>query len=64
MKVDVKAKTRKEIAQDLGISYTTFWRLMKKLDISLPNGLIYPPKQKEIYDSLSNYSSSIEKGST
>lgn len=52
MKVSDKPKTRKEIADELGISYTTFWRLIKKLNISLPSGLIYPLKQEEIHKAL------------
>lgn len=47
-----KAKTRQEIADELGISVTTLWRLLKKHSIKLPSGLVYPDKQKEIYRQL------------
>lgn len=49
-----KAKTRQEIAEELGISVTTLWRLLKKHKINLPSGLVYPDKQKEIYEHLVN----------
>ena len=52
MKVELKPKTRIQIAQELGISYSTLWRLLKSRSIKLPNGLIYPAKQQEIYDAL------------
>ncbi len=52
MKVGMKPKTRIQIAQELEISYSTLWRLLKKLSIKLPNGLIYPAKQQEIYNAL------------
>ena len=47
-----KAKTRKEMAQELGISYSTFSRLIRKLKIMLPKGLIYPSTQEKIYTKL------------
>ena len=46
---ELKVKPRKEIAYELGISLTTFWRHLKKHEINLPPGLVYPNKQKEIY---------------
>ncbi len=47
-----KPKTRREIASELGISYTTFWRILKKKKISLPKGLLFPIHQKKIYAAI------------
>lgn len=47
-----KAKTRKEVADELGISVATLWRKLKKLGIELPPGLIYPPDQALILATL------------
>jgi len=47
-----KAKTRREIANELGISVATLWRKLKKLGIELPTGLIYPPEQALILSTL------------
>jgi len=52
IKIKLKPKTRKEIANELGISYTTFWRWLKKNEIVLPPGLIYPNMLKKIYAKL------------
>lgn len=35
-------KTREEVSNEIGISRTTLWRLLKKHRIDLPSGLIYP----------------------
>lgn len=42
-------KTRQQIAQELGISYSTFKRWLKKNDINLPSGLVLPADQEIIY---------------
>ncbi|MCO6475348.1 MAG: helix-turn-helix domain-containing protein [Phaeodactylibacter sp.] len=47
-----RPKTRQEIANELGISYTTFWRWLKNNNIELPRGLVYPNKQKEIFQKI------------
>lgn len=41
--------TKAEIAAEIGISLSTFRRKLKKENISLPRGLIYP---KDFYDIL------------
>ncbi|MFT5168334.1 MAG: putative DNA-binding protein (UPF0251 family) [Saprospiraceae bacterium] len=50
MNPKLQPKTRKEIAQDLGISYSTFWRLLKKKKINLPRGLVYSNSQENIFN--------------
>ncbi|PSR09713.1 MAG: hypothetical protein DA408_11905 [Bacteroidetes bacterium] len=50
--LDGKAKTRKEIAGELGVSTTTLWRKLKTQNVALPSGLIYPPDQIRIYEYL------------
>lgn len=47
-----KAKTRKEIASELGISTTTLWRKLKTKGLDIPSGLIYPNDQIRIYLAL------------
>ena len=47
-----RAKTRKEVANELGISVATLWRKLKKLGIELLAGLIYPPEQALILSTL------------
>jgi DNA invertase Pin-like site-specific DNA recombinase len=47
-----KAKTRKEIANELGVSTTTLWRKLKENNIILSSGLIYPSDQIRIYKYL------------
>ena len=44
-----KPKTRQEIAGELGMSYKTFLRWLKKQGINLPSGLVFPFDQKIIY---------------
>lgn len=44
-----KAKTRKQIADEHGISRKTFQRWRKKASIELSNGLITPKEQEEIH---------------
>ena len=45
-------KTRQELASELGISYTTLYRWLKKNQIDLPSGLISPQNVQEIYQKL------------
>jgi hypothetical protein len=45
-------KTRVQIASEYGIDYKTLMRRLKKQEIDLPSGLIYPKNQKKIYESL------------
>jgi predicted site-specific integrase-resolvase len=45
-----KAKTRKQIADEYGISRKTFQRWRKKENIKLSNGLITPKELDEIYE--------------
>ena len=46
------AKTRQELAEDLGVSYTTLYRWLKKNQIELSTGLVPPQKIVEIYQTL------------
>ncbi len=43
------AKTRQELADELGISYTTLYRWLKKHKIELSAGLIPPQRIISIY---------------
>ena len=45
-------KTRKEIAQEYGISTKTLYRWLTKHEIDLPSGLILPKHQISIYQKL------------
>jgi hypothetical protein len=45
-------KTRQQIAQEYGLSYSTFWRRLKYHKIELPPGLINLKWQKEIYEKM------------
>ena len=49
-----KAKTRKQIADEYGISPRTLRRWLKKYNISLPNRLLCPKEQQIIYQSFGN----------
>lgn len=44
-----KAKTRKEIACEYGISERTLNRWLKREKLKIPSGLIYPRNLKTIY---------------
>ncbi len=46
------AKSRTEIAWMYGISTRTLMRRLKKLNIKLPPGLIFPADQQRIYEVL------------
>lgn len=49
-----KYKTRKQIANEYGVSRRTFYTFLKQEEISLSPGLITPKKQEEIYRKLGN----------
>jgi transposase len=44
----IKLKSRKEIAEELGISTRTLKRWTKKFEIEIPSGLICPKIQKAL----------------
>jgi hypothetical protein len=48
----IKAMTRREIANLLGLEEHTFKRKLKDKGISLPKGLVSPHWQKIIFDAL------------
>lgn len=48
--INPAAKTRQELADELGISYTTLYRWLKKFEIELPAGLITPHHIEKIYE--------------
>jgi hypothetical protein len=47
-----RAKTRQEIAEEYGIDRKTLYRWLRRLNIELPKGLIFPSFQKVIYEEL------------
>lgn len=47
-----KAKNKKQMADEFGLSLRTFQRRLKELDLEIPRGLISPEKQQEICDKL------------
>lgn len=47
-----KAKTRRELAEELGISVSTLWRVLKKSNLEVPSGLIFPNTEEEILKKL------------
>lgn len=47
-----KAKNKKQMAEEFGLSLRTFQRRLKEVDLEIPRGLISPEKQKEICDKL------------
>jgi abortive infection bacteriophage resistance protein len=48
----LRAKTRQEIAEEYGIDRKTLYRWLRKLNIDLPKGLIFPNFQDVIYKEL------------
>ena len=50
--LNVSFKTRKEIAEELGISTRTLRRWLKQKGIELPRTLLGPKEQKIIYDAV------------
>lgn len=49
---EAKARYKKEIAEEMGLSLRTFQRRLDEANIAVPRGLICPEKQKEIFDHL------------
>jgi predicted DNA-binding protein (UPF0251 family) len=49
MKANLQPKTRKQIAQELGISETTLWRKLKNAELIIPSGLVLYEHQKKIF---------------
>lgn len=47
-----KAITRRELAEELGISVSTLWRLLKRNKLDVPPGLIYPSMVEEIFKKI------------
>ena len=47
-----KVKTRLEVAEEYGISVRTLTRRLKKCNVHLPNGSIFPNEVEEIYKCL------------
>ena len=50
--IHLPAKSRLQIAQEYKINYRTLSRRLKKNNIILPSGLLYPKQQKLIYSTL------------
>lgn len=48
----IKARFKKEIADELGYSIRTFQRRLKEAQISIPRGLVSPELQQEIMEKL------------
>ena len=48
----IKARTRQEIANILGISTDTLRRRLKEKEIDLPKRLVSPMNKKKIFDAL------------
>jgi hypothetical protein len=48
----MKAKTLKEIANELGLSPSTFYRKRKEKNLVIPKGVVTPWWQKVIYEAL------------
>ena len=53
-RLNLKAKTREQIASEYGISTRTLRRLFKTHNIILPRRLIYPKDQLKIYETFGN----------
>ena len=47
-----KAMTRRELAEELGVSVSTLWRVLKRSKLDVPPGLIYPSMFEEILKKL------------
>lgn len=49
---ETRARYKKEIAEEMGLSLRTFQRRLDEANIEVPRGLICPEKQKEILNEL------------
>jgi len=49
MEKNAYAKTRQQIADELGISRSTLYRKLKEHRMNLPPGLVMPEDQRDIY---------------
>ncbi|MBK7939723.1 MAG: hypothetical protein IPJ82_22715 [Lewinellaceae bacterium] len=47
-----KAKSKKEIAEAMGIGISTLQRRLRNIGMAVPRGLIFPEMQLEIYERL------------
>ncbi len=47
--VIIKARFKKEIADEMGYSIRTFQRRLKEASVTIPRGLVSPEKQLEIF---------------
>ncbi|MFD2035021.1 hypothetical protein ACFSKL_09475 [Belliella marina] len=50
--MDIKCKTRTEIAREYGVDRKTLRYMLKKAGIELSSGLVTPMEQSEIYKKL------------
>lgn len=56
-----KSKTRQEMAKEYGVDRKTFYLMLKRMDVSIPPGLILPKFQELIYTRLGKPKKVIEK---
>ena len=49
---EIRARYKKEIADEMGLSLRTFQRRLDEANIAVPRGLVCPEKQKEIFHRL------------
>lgn len=49
-----KYKTRRQMADEYGVSRRTFYKMVKKADFTLSRGLITPKEQEKIYKAFGN----------
>jgi len=52
--IQVKAKTRHQMAREFGVNRKTFCRWLERANLNLPNGLICPMNVMLIYNTLGN----------
>lgn len=49
-------KTKSQLANEFGMSLSTFQRRLKVVNLNVPRGLISPDVQKEIFKRLNQFS--------
>lgn len=64
MKPSNTPKTRQQIATEIGVSYSTFWRWLKKNNVALPKGLVYRSGQELIYKLLTDEKNPLKEDET